>query len=547
MEKYFKQVSVILCLYTVMLMFSEFVSASPSTDLATQTSMPIALERQAQPTTNDHETLVQVSSSIVDQQERQASSKPPTIDIPGVSTPTASSINTIVKQQQVIKSKKIFDNPEIEALGEMLQRLKLQNSVLSTQNFIQTEKYQKELLALQQEKEKLLLQNDLQFEKNRQQLAQIQAEKEKLLLENELQFARQTQFLADLNTLKTRLELESEIYEQEKKKVLAKLEVEQEKLAIQNAIQEEKNKHEELKIQLETAKLNFEMVKLDFERSKRGIESEELMEKIAERDQKEIWESQVNRPKKYLKEPFVNGYLIMSDRKIELDEVILQGTATYVNERIQYYNNKSAEYPIFLVIDVCYGGSIMEGSKILEAMQTSRAPIYVVVKSLAASMAAVITTLAERSYAYPNAILVHHQIWSFAFGNQREMEEELDMIKEWTQRIMQPVADKMGITIEKFVKKMYENNSVGDWYEFANAAVKLKWVNTIIKDIRDTSFTKQPLNMNEEMGEEMVLLSTKRKTRLEEKLDVQGRRYVELPRLSQLDAYYLYNPDNYYR
>ncbi|MDM8562386.1 ATP-dependent Clp protease proteolytic subunit [Candidatus Marithioploca araucensis] len=429
----------------------------------------------------------------------------------------------------------------------MLQRLKLQNSVLSTQNFIQTEKYQKELLALQQEKEKLLLQNDLQFEKNRQQLAQIQAEKEKLLLENELQFARQTQFLADLNTLKTRLELESEIYEQEKKKVLAKLEVEQEKLAIQNAIQEEKNKHEELKIQLETAKLNFEMVKLDFERSKRGIESEELMEKIAERDQKEIWESQVNRPKKYLKEPFVNGYLIMSDRKIELDEVILQGTATYVNERIQYYNNKSAEYPIFLVIDVCYGGSIMEGSKILEAMQTSRAPIYVVVKSLAASMAAVITTLAERSYAYPNAILVHHQIWSFAFGNQREMEEELDMIKEWTQRIMQPVADKMGITIEKFVKKMYENNSVGDWYEFANAAVKLKWVNTIIKDIRDTSFTKQPLNMNEEMGEEMVLLSTKRKTRLEEKLDVQGRRYVELPRLSQLDAYYLYNPDNYYR
>ncbi|MDM8564864.1 ATP-dependent Clp protease proteolytic subunit [Candidatus Halobeggiatoa sp. HSG11] len=434
----------------------------------------------------------------------------------------------------------VDDDPEIQKLKKQYDLLKLQNAILSTQNVIQAEQHQKELMQLSKEKDKLQLQNELVAEQNQEKLAKLIAEKEKLLLENELETAKRQQLVSNLEGMKTRLELESQIHEYEKKQMFLALEQEREQLAMKNSIVAEKNKHEELKIQLEATLLNFEMTKLEYERSKRTIRIEELGEKIAERDQKEMWEDQVNKPIQYLEDPFVDGHLTISDRRIELDEVIFPGTAEYVNERIHYFNNKNSEYPIFLVIDRCYGGSVMEGSKILEAMQNSQAPVYVVVKALSASMAAIITSLADRSFAYPNAIIVHHQMMSFMFGNRTQIEEELEIGKEWTKRVMQPVADKMGITMDDFVKKMYASSSSGNWQEFGDNAIKIKWVDTIVKDIRDTSFNRRPIDMEE--AEEDIFIFAK-----EEKIDSQGNSYVKLPNLSPLDVYYLYNPYNYFR
>ncbi|MBE9561983.1 MAG: ATP-dependent Clp protease proteolytic subunit [Proteobacteria bacterium] len=432
------------------------------------------------------------------------------------------------------------EDPEILRLKKQYDLLKLQNAILSTQNVIQAEQHQKGLMQLQKEKDTLQLQNELVAEQNQEKLAKLLSEKERLILENELETAKRQQLVSNLEAMKTRLELENQIHEYEKKKTFLALEKEHERLAMENSIVVEKNKHEELKIQLQATLLNFEMTKLEYERNKRTIKLEELGEKIAERDQKEMWESQVNKPIRYLKEPFIDGHLIISDRRIKLDEVIFSGTADYVNERIHYFNNKNSEYPIFLVIDRCYGGSVMEGSKILEAMRNSRAPVYVVVKALSASMAAIITSLAERSFAYPNAIIVHHQMMSFMFGNRTQIEEELEIGKEWTKRVMQPVADKMGITMDEFVVKMYENNSFGNWREFGDNATKIKWVDNIVKDIRDTSFDREPTDIEEE-EEEMFIFAKK------EKVDSQGNHYVELPSLTPLDIYYLYNPYNYFR
>jgi ATP-dependent Clp protease protease subunit len=197
------------------------------------------------------------------------------------------------------------------------------------------------------------------------------------------------------------------------------------------------------------------------------------------------------------------------------------------------------------VIDVCYGGSVAEGAKILEAMDASDAPVYVVVKSLAASMAAVITTLAERSYAYPNAILIHHQMWGGFIGNIKEQQEQLEMMKEWARRLMKPVSDKMGVPMDEFVEMMYEHSSAGDWNEFADDAVSLKWVDFITEDIRDTSYIKQP--SDEDKDEDFFFILKSKNFRLKEQVDQQGDKFVQLPRLGPYDFYHLYNPDNYYR
>jgi len=394
--------------------------------------------------------------------------------------------------------------------------------------------YDEETKILAQEVKKLQLeQTKLQLE-HEMQLLKLQQEKEKLSLENQLSGAKQEKLLAELNAQKSQLELENTIREQRQKQKFAKLQSEKKQLAMENAIQEERNRQERLKLELESAKLEFKLLKLNFE-------NEQLATKISKRTNEEEWDSQVNTPKDYLTEPFVDGKLILSDRQVMLNGVIWHGTASHIVERIQYFNNKSTEYPIFLVIEYCPGGSVMEGTRILKAMHKSRAPVYVVVKSLAASMAAVITTLAKRSYSLPDAIIVHHQVWGVSFGNRTEQREQLTILDEWSKRIMTPVAKKMGLTTAQLIEKMYENNSNGDWVEFANHATKHQWVDVIVEEIRDTSYTKQP--MDEESEEEGVYFLVSQ----EEKIDTQGQPYVKLPHLRPLDVYHLYNPDNYYR
>ncbi|MCV6639477.1 ATP-dependent Clp protease proteolytic subunit [Candidatus Albibeggiatoa sp. nov. NOAA] len=439
----------------------------------------------------------------------------------------------------------IVSKPKKPALSEQVLELKEESTIISLENSIQAEKFRSELLGLEHEKNKLMLENEVLLEKTRHQLAELNAEKERILLENDVTEAKQTQLLANLVAEKTRLELENAISDEEQTQHRASTTKEKAELKLQNEIAEQKNRSEELKIQLEVTKLNFELSKLEFEKAKRTADIEELSERITEREQRELWESEANKQPELLEDPFVNGQLILSDRKIELDPIIMRGTAEYVNERIDYFNNKDPDYPIFIVIDVCYGGSVAEGAKILEAMEASSAPVYVVVKSLAASMAAVITTLAERSYAYPNAILIHHQMWGGFIGNIKEQKEQLAMMQEWANRLMKPVSDKMGVPMDEFVDMMYEHNSTGDWNEFADDAVSLKWVDYITEDIRDTSYIKEPSEENKQ--EDFFIILKSNNFRLKEQLDTQGNKYVQLPRLGPYDFYHLYNPDNYYR
>ncbi len=208
------------------------------------------------------------------------------------------------------------------------------------------------------------------------------------------------------------------------------------------------------------------------------------------------------------------------------------------------FNNQNREHPIFIVIDECPGGSVMAGYRILKAMEASDAPIHVVVKSFAASMAAAITTLAEESYAYPNAVLLHHQISAMVFGrmNLTEQQEFYKESQRWWTRLATPIAEKMGITTDEFIKKMYEQSTSGDWTEFGKEAQKLGWVNHIVDGIDETSFLRNP-----DVKTTSTSTTTKTTSELATGVDEDGRPYAMLPRINPKDVYFLYNPDGYYR
>ena len=166
---------------------------------------------------------------------------------------------------------------------------------------------------------------------------------------------------------------------------LADLRAEDERLKLGNSIATQMIEGKMIEMRLKEAEFKIE---------KAGLENEvaRLQAELIKREKTEILRDQVDDEREYLSEPFDGGRLVVSDRRIALNGAIFQETADYVAERIAFYNNQDTEFPIFIVIDYSPGGSAMAGFKILRAMQGSAAPVYVVVKSYAASMAAAITS-----------------------------------------------------------------------------------------------------------------------------------------------------------
>ncbi|MDR2401964.1 MAG: ATP-dependent Clp protease proteolytic subunit [Cytophagales bacterium] len=282
---------------------------------------------------------------------------------------------------------------------------------------------------------------------------------------------------------KNRENEESKFAELEIKKIRREIDLLQNKHNLFLARQwdsEESRKQSKINLEITNEKKNLEAA---IELAKREMELKNIKharEQIVEDDKIE-----------YLDDPLLeNGTLVLSDRQILLDFAITASTAEKIEQDIDFFNNKNDKQPIFLIIDRCHGGMTDAGSIILDKINNSKAPVYVVVKRCAASMAAIITTLARRSFCFKNTVFIHHQPFRpyiLTQMNVREHEEALKSIREIWERIVGPVAEKMGIGLKTFMKRMYEKNSQGDWIEFGDKAKKLNWVDNVITNIRDTS------------------------------------------------------------
>ncbi|HBE88741.1 MAG TPA: peptidase S14 [Elusimicrobia bacterium] len=393
---------------------------------------------------------------------------------------------------------------------------------LSAENKLEAERQTAALRALKDEIEKLYTGNKLSDEKLKADTALMNVELQRLTLENKLSAEASKKELEAITASILKIKAENELLsEQQKKLILA-------------------DSAEKMAIDLEIKKMDLKERQLKFEKLTLDSRMDKLNSDLVLRSKKEEWKKESNTEPVYENQPFKKGVLTVSDRRIPLNGPVYSKSADYITDRIHYFNNISTA-PIFLVIDSSPGGSVMSGYRILKAMESSKAPVYVVVKSYAASMAAGITTLARKSFAYPNAIILHHQMSTMNWGNMTQMKEQYEKAKEWERRVLEPVAKKMGISIEAFRKRMYESSSDGDWEEFADKAVALKWVDHIVDRIEETGFVKNPDSGQPAPGSRMEFPG------LEEKTDDTGRRYVSLPRLEPFDFYFIHNPDKYYR
>lgn len=275
----------------------------------------------------------------------------------------------------------------------------------------------------------------------------------------------------------------------------------------------------------------------------------------------------------YLDRPLQeDGTLVISDRRIPLNGPIVEETAGFVASRIQFFNNQDPSKPIFLVIDSCPGGSVTAGYQILNAMESSEATVHVVVKGTAASMAAMITTLAEESYMLPNARLLHHQMSWAQEGNISQQRDNIQSAMEWWSRIGGLAAARMNLTLDEFIEQMYEHSVDGDWTEFGERAQQLHWVKHVVRRVHETAQLEHPSRQAASPGPSITALAgtggsptasnaaepvgmtitraafeDQPAVHLPEQIDERGRPYVQLPHGGPDDQYYLFDPHGYYR
>ena len=435
--------------------------------------------------------------------------------------------------------------------------LKKQSEQLTLENNIAQQQLQKDLAELTARKQRLELENGIAEQQLREDLAKITAEKQRLELQNALAQQKQQTNAAALQAQLDNLSKQADLLSKQAalKEVQRKVQLDDELAAGRTQLEKmrltndlvtaeiaDKNRQlaqREQELKLQAADLQAQKADLDLKVAR-------LNSDLDLRTKRDLWKNRVNHDIKYTREPFTNGVLTISDRRIALNGPIWGDTADYVQERIDYFNNQNQEYPIFIVIDESPGGSVMAGYKILKAMNGSAAPVYVVVKSFAASMAANIATQSKKSFAYPNAIILHHQIQGLAFGNLTMQQEDVKEMEEWWKRLAAPVAAKMGISLNEFIKEMYQNRSTGNWEEFGDSACKLKWVDQTVNIIQEDSYNKNP-DAPSALNDSSAPGYVNHQPMLPEHVDANGQRYVLLPRLNPVDCYYLYNPDNYYR
>ncbi len=388
---------------------------------------------------------------------------------------------------------------------------------------------------------------------------------------------------------KLRREIEELKLKEELKKLRLEAEFLEEKIKFQKKLMETKKQTEEAKLETELIKVKLEKAqqKLQTVLSKKKHETEissaetnHLKAKIEELKSKNDKNRFVDSKPKYLQNPLKeNGTLVISDRRIGLDGVISTVKANYIIEMINFYNLKDSKLPIFLVINVSPGGYLRSGIRIIKAIETSKAPIYVVVKEYAASMTAAIVTCAKRSYAFPYSQIIHHQPSSLFYGNTKEKSYQFRLAEERALRFLGMIVEKMNLrmsnsvkrrlggklTVTKFIDKLYEDGRTGDWIAFAGksnikettifkgetklepllSAKELGWVTNIIHSVEETSVTEIPNQSNYtwkkfytkyydlEPGVSQIVKSQDGKTK------------IKLPPAQFGDSYFIYNDGSF--
>lgn len=131
--------------------------------------------------------------------------------------------------------------------------------------------------------------------------------------------------------------------------------------------------------------------------------------------------------------------------------VFIVGPIMDMNDTVaQIYalDRKDPKSPIYLIID-SPGGSVMEGGKVISAIEGVTAPVNTVCAELCASMAAYVHSYGATRYITGNSMLMYHDYSGQFMGEGAHMHSLMSAIERFVKRLNAHVAERSGISLEK--------------------------------------------------------------------------------------------------
>mgnify|MGYP001573792639 CR=1 FL=1 len=105
------------------------------------------------------------------------------------------------------------------------------------------------------------------------------------------------------------------------------------------------------------------------------------------------------------------------------------------------------------------GGDVFDGAAISNALASHKGNVTTRIEGLAASMASVIAMVGKKVQAYDNTMIMIHNAWTFAMGNQYEMRDTADLLEKIDGSILDTYQKKT----KKGKKEITEMMKVTTW------------------------------------------------------------------------------------
>jgi ATP-dependent Clp protease protease subunit len=118
---------------------------------------------------------------------------------------------------------------------------------------------------------------------------------------------------------------------------------------------------------------------------------------------------------------------------------------------IHRMNEESSKAPILLVID-SPGGSVMDGAKVISAIESSRRPVLTVCYGLCASMAAMIHQYGTKRLMVDRSILMFHNASGSVEGEVTKMISHLTFVNDYVNKMDRYVAHRANMNFSDFSK-----------------------------------------------------------------------------------------------
>lgn len=170
----------------------------------------------------------------------------------------------------------------------------------------------------------------------------------------------------------------------------------------------------------------------------------------------------------------------LKQRKLFLNTDIDQWNIEDAVKHILQFNKEDKDKPIeerqpIILYVTSNGGSVDAGFEVIDAICSSKTPVYTVNLGFQYSMGFLIGIAGHKRYAMKNARFLMHDGSSFAWDSSAKLQDQMEFQRRAEQRIKRYIMEHSNVT-----EKEYEDKYRVEWYMFADEAKEKGFVDYII-------------------------------------------------------------------